>query len=101
MDMKFMDEYYEGIRADNIETLIKQNSDEWESCEKQLNESWDNFLNGLGIAHIFYKEHKLSWDEKQIWNLFFELDSAATDMFVVLLKGAYMLGAKDRDRMLH
>ena len=63
MDMKFMDEYYEGIRADNIETLIKQNSDEWESCEKQLNKAWDDFLNGLGIAHIFYKEHKLSWDD--------------------------------------
>ena len=56
MDMKFMDEYYEGIRADNIETLIKQNSDEWESCEKQLNKAWDDFLNGLGIAHIFYKD---------------------------------------------
>ena len=101
MDMKFMDEYFEGIRADNIETLIKQNSDEWESREKQLNKAWDDFLNGLGIAHIFTKEHKLSCEEKQIWNLFFDLDCAVSGMYLVLLKGAYMVGAEDRDRMLH
>lgn len=101
MDMKFMDEYFEGIRADNMETLIKQNSDEWESYEKELNEVWDDFLNELGIAHIFYKEHKLSCEEQKIWNLFFELDRAAIGMYIVLVKGAYMLGAEDRDRMLH
>ena len=57
-------------------------------------------LEGLGLTHLFEEGRELSAEEKRIWKLFFDLDWAAGAMECALLKGAYMVGAEDRDRML-
>lgn len=101
MDMKFMDEYYECVRADYMCELVEQHSDKWESSEKSLKEAWNALIEGLGLTHLFAKDSKLSAEEIRILKLFLELDSAAGAMELVLHKGAYMVGAEDRDRMLH
>ena len=83
MDRIFMDEYYEHLRADNIEEFSKS-----------------ALLEGLGLEHLFDHSHKLTPKEKAIWMLFDKVHVAellARDAFA---KGAYMLGAEDREIML-
>ena len=100
MDMNFINEYYECVRGDCMGDLAKQHSDKWELCEKELKDAWNSLLAGLGLTHLFGKKHELSAEEKRIWKLFFDLDCAAAEMACALLKGAYMVGVEDRDRML-
>lgn len=57
-------------------------------------------LEGLGLEHLFDHSHELTPKEKEIWMLFDRVDVAellARDAFA---KGAYMLGAEDREIML-
>ena len=89
MDRIFMDEYYEHLRADNIEAFSKERNDEYVGRAE-----------GLGLEHLFDHSHELTPKEKEIWMLFDRVDVAellARDAFA---KGAYMLGAEDREIML-
>ena len=57
-------------------------------------------VEGLGLEHLFDHSHELTPKEKEIWMLFDRVDVAellARDAFA---KGAYMLGAEDREIML-
>ena len=52
------------------------------------------------VRHLFDHSHELTPKEKEIWMLFDRVDVAellARDAFA---KGAYMLGAEDREIML-
>ena len=92
MDRIFMDEYYEHLRADNIEAFSKERNDEYVGRAA--------LLEGLGLEHLFDHSHELTPKEKEIWMLFDRVDVAellARDAFA---KGAYMLGAEDREIML-
>ena len=54
----------------------------------------------MGLEHLFDHSHELTPKEKEIWMLFDRVDIAellARDAFA---KGAYMLGAEDREIML-
>ena len=58
-------------------------------------------VEGLGLEHLFDHSHELTPKEKEIWMLFDRVDVAellARDAFA---KGAYMLGAEDREIMLN
>ena len=77
-----------------VEYIIKETQDlsssVLEETKKILVEMQDKLNKGI----------ELSAEEKRIWKLFFDLDCAAAEMACALLKGAYMVGVEDRDRML-
>lgn len=57
-------------------------------------------LEGLGLSHLFSGNRKLTPEEKELWLLFdrvYVTELLARDEFA---KGAYMLGAEDRETML-
>lgn len=100
MDRIFMDEYYEHLRADNIEAFSKERNDEYVGRAEEYKAAKSALLEGLGLEHLFDHSHELTPKEKEIWMLFDRVDVAellARDAFA---KGAYMLGAEDREIML-
>ena len=100
MDRIFMDEYYEHLRADNIEEFSKERNDEYVGRAEEYKAAKSALLEGLGLEHLFDHSHELTPKEKEKWMLFDRVDVAellARDAFA---KGAYMLGAEDREIML-
>ena len=100
IDRIFMDEYYEHLRADNIEAFSKERNDEYVGRAEEYKAAKSALLEGLGLEHLFDHSHELTPKEKEIWMLFDRVDVAellARDAFA---KGAYMLGAEDREIML-
>ena len=98
MDRIFMDEYYEHLRADNIEAFSKERNDEYVGRAEEYKAAKSALLEGLGLEHLFDHSHELTPKEKEIWMLFDRVDVAellARDAFA---KGAYKLGAEDRNK---
>ncbi|MEI3247041.1 MAG: hypothetical protein V8S19_01640 [Gemmiger qucibialis] len=90
MDRIFMDEYYEHLRADNIEAFSKERNDEYVGRAEEYKAAKSALLEGLGLEHLFDHSHELTPKEKEIWMLFDRVDVAellARDAFA---KGAYM-----------
>lgn len=100
MDRIFMDEYYEHLRADNIEAFSKERNDEYVGRAEEYKAAKQALLEGLGLSHLFSGNRKLTPEEKELWLLFdrvYVTELLARDEFA---KGAYMLGAEDRETML-
>lgn len=70
MDRIFMDEYYEHLRADNIEEFSKERNDEYVGRAEEYEAAKSALLEGLGLEHLFDHSHKLTPKEKVIWMLF-------------------------------
>ncbi len=49
MNMEFMDEYYERMRADDIEKLSSQRNDEYEERAKEYSAAKNALIEGLGL----------------------------------------------------
>lgn len=91
---------YLDLRADNIEAFSKERNDEYVGRAEEYKAAKSALLEGLGLEHLFDHSHELTPKEKEIWMLFDRVDVAellARDAFA---KGAYMLGAEDREIML-
>ncbi len=100
MDKEFLDEYYERMRADDIEKLSTQCNDEYEDRAKEYSAAKSALIEGLGLTHLFDRSHKLTPEEKRLWRLFDRVEVAEILARDALAKGAYMVGAEDRERML-
>ena len=96
MNMEFMDEYYERMRADDIEKLSSQRNDEYEERAKEYSAAKNALIEGLGLN----RSHQLTPEEKRLWRLFDRVEVAEIMARDALAKGAYMVGAEDRERML-
>lgn len=86
MDRIFMDEYYEHLRADNIEAFSKERNDEYVGRAEEYKAAKLALLEGLGLEHLFDHSHELTPKEKEIWMLFDRVDVAellARDMVSV------------------
>ena len=57
-------------------------------------------IEGLGLNHLFDRSHQLTPEEKRLWRLFDRVEVAEIMARDALAKGAYMVGAEDRERML-
>ena len=100
MNKAFMHEYYEQLRADDIEELAAQRNDDYADKAREYEAAQLALLEGLGLAHLFDHSHQLTPKEKELWMLFDRVhvtELLARDAFA---KGAYMLGAEDREIML-
>lgn len=100
MNKAFMDEYYERLRADDIEKLAAQRNDEYADRADEYKAAKLALLEGLGLSHLFGGSQELTEKEKELWTLFdrvYVTELLARDAFA---KGAYMLGAEDREIML-
>lgn len=100
MNKAFMHEYYEQLRADDIEELAAQRNDDYADKAREYEAAQLALLEGLGLAHLFDHSHQLTPKEKELWILFDRVHATellARDAFA---KGAYMLGAEDREIML-
>lgn len=53
MDRIFMDEYYEHLRADNIEAFSKERNDEYVGRAEEYKAAKLALLEGLGLEHMF------------------------------------------------
>lgn len=51
MDRIFMDEYYEHLRADNIEAFSKERNDEYVGRAEEYKAAKLALLEGLGLEH--------------------------------------------------
>ena len=81
-------------------TFSKERNDEYVGRAEEYKAAKSALLEGLGLEHLFDHSHELTPKEKEIWMLFDRVDVAellARDAFA---KGAYMLGAEDREIML-
>ncbi len=76
MDRIFMDEYYEHLRADNIEAFSKERNDEYVGRAEEYKAAKSALLEGLGLEHLFDHSHELTPKEKEIWMLFDRVDVA-------------------------
>lgn len=100
MNRAFMDEYYENLRADFIDELSKERNDKYTERADEYKAAKQALLDGLGLSHLFSHSQELTPKEKELWLLFDRVYTAellARDAFA---KGAYMLGAEDREIML-
>lgn len=100
MNKTFMHEYYEHLRADDIEKLATERNDDYADKAREYKAAQSALLEGLGLAHLFDHSHQLTPKEKELWILFDRVhvtELLARDAFA---KGAYMLGAEDREIML-
>ena len=100
MNKAFMHEYYENLRADDIEKLAALRNDDYADKAREYEAAQLALLEGLGLAHLFDHSHQLTPKEKELWMLFdrvYVTELLARDAFA---KGAYMLGAEDREIML-
>lgn len=100
MDKSFMDEYYERMRADNIEELSRQRNDEYEDSATEYAAAKQALIEELGLTHLFDRSHKLTPEEKKIWVLFDRIEVTELIARDAFAKGAYLLGAEDREIML-
>ena len=92
--------FYENLRADDIEKLATQRNDDYADKAREYEAAQLALLEGLGLAHLFDHSHQLTPKEKELWMLFDRVhvtELLARDAFA---KGAYMLGAEDREIML-
>ena len=55
MDRIFMDEYYEHLRADNIEAFSKERNDEYVGRAEEYKAAKLALLEGLGLEHMWNK----------------------------------------------
>lgn len=100
MNRAFMDEYYDKMRADDIEELSSQRNEDYSDRADDYKAAKQALLEGLGLSHLFSGIRKLTPEEKELWLLFdrvYVTELLARDEFA---KGAYMLGAEDRETML-
>ena len=63
MDRIFMDEYYEHLRADNIEAFSKERNDEYVGRAEEYKAAKQALLEGLGLSHLFSGNRKLTPEE--------------------------------------
>ena len=83
-----------------IEAFSKERNDEYVGRAEEYEAAKSALLEGLGLEHLFDHSHELTPKEKAIWMLFdrvYVAELLARDAFA---KGAYMLGAEDREIML-
>ncbi len=100
MDRMLMDEYYEKLRADDIEALAMEYIDDYNATRQGYDDAVDVLLESLNLQDLFNRSRKLSPEEKILWKKFDSVSRRAYDCLYELMKGAYMVGAADRDRML-
>src|SRR5699024_12638468 len=93
MDRIFMDEYYEHLRADNIEAFSKERNDEYVGRAEEYKAAKSALLEGLGLEHLFDHSHELTPKEKEIWMLFDRVDVAE-----LLARDAFAKGARSEER---
>ena len=55
MNMEFMDEYYERMRADDIEKLSSQRNDEYEERAMEYSAAKNALIEGLGLGNTSFK----------------------------------------------
>ena len=95
-----MDEYYDKMPADDIEELSSQRNEDYSDRADDYKAAKQALLEGLRLSHLFSGNRKLTPKEKELWLLFdrvYVTELLARDEFA---KGAYMLGAEDRETML-
>lgn len=100
MNMDFMNEYYEHMRADEIDRLVEQRNDECEECIANLVSARLALLEELGLSYLFDRSRKLDEKEEKLWLLFDKIYSIELTVRYAFAKGGYILGAEDRERML-
>ena len=87
-------------RQDDIEELSSQRNEDYSDRADDYKAAKQALLVGLGLSHLFSGNRKLTPKEKELWLLFdrvYVTELLARDEFA---KGAYMLGAEDRETML-
>ena len=70
MDRAFMDEYYDKMRADDIEELSSQRNEDYSDRADDYKAAKQALLEGLGLSHLFSGNRKLTPEEKELWLLF-------------------------------
>ena len=60
MDRIFMDEYYEHLRADNIEEFSRNGTTEYVGRAEEYEAAKSALLEGLGLEHLFDHSHELT-----------------------------------------
>ena len=93
-------DYYNKMRADDIEELSSQRNEDYSDRADDYKAAKQALLEGLRLSHLFSGNRKLTPEEKELWLLFdrvYVTELLARDEFA---KGAYMLGAEDRETML-
>ena len=94
---RIMDKYYRDLL---IEELSSQRNEDYSDRADDYKAAKQALLEGLGLSHLFSGNRKLTPEEKELWLLFdrvYVTELLARDEFA---KGAYMLGAEDRETML-
>ena len=64
MNKAFMHEYYENLRADDIEKLAALRNDDYADKAREYEAAQLALLEGLGLAHLFDHSHQLTPKEK-------------------------------------
>ena len=72
----------------------------YEERAKEYSAAKNALIEGLGLNHLFDRSHQLTPEEKRLWRLFDRVEVAEIMARDALAKGAYMVGAEDRERML-
>ena len=65
MDRAFMDEYYDKMRADDIEELSSQRNEDYSDRADDYKAAKQALLEGLGLSHLFSGNRKLTPEEKR------------------------------------
>ena len=66
MDRAFMDEYYDKMRADDIEELSSQRNEDYSDRADDYKAAKQALLEGLGLSHLFSGNRKLTPEEKEL-----------------------------------
>ena len=88
------------MRADDVEKLFSQRNDEYEERAKEYSATKNALIEGLGVNHLFDRSHHVDTRRKILWRLFDRVEVAEILARDAIVKGAYMVGAEDRERML-
>ncbi len=96
----FMDEFYEKMRADNIGELSAQRNDDCEDYTHDYEAAKQALIDGLGLGHLFNRSRELTPEEEKVWILFDKVERTELLARDATAKGAYLLGAEDREKML-
>ena len=88
------------MRADDVEKLFSQRNDEYEERAKEYSATKNALIEGLGVNHLFDRSHHVDTRRKILWRLFDRVDGTEFLARDVFAKGAYMVGAEDRELML-
>ena len=92
--------HYDAKVRHDIEELSSQRNEDYSDRADDYKAAKQALLEGLGLSHLFSGNRKLTPEEKELWLLFdrvYVTELLARDEFA---KGAYMLGAEDRETML-